>query len=230
MITTSVLFDEFPEDLLTVDVDPDENTEIVVDAAKIMDAFDDLDALLGGTNIPDEAVSVSNDGSKFTYSLGDHAVEISSSASDVAESLKDYVDNDDPVDLSEIVDFVDSFVIAALGEDADLSEVDVSASYAFDGSTVLSMTIDDLQAHDNHEFIETNDGDVFLIDLSEDGTTATAYTPDDAGSVTFNGIDSLVAQVKADDNLLSDAEAFDIAISDALDELTNEDQTDPFFV
>ena len=42
-------------------------------------------------------------------------------ASDV-ESLKDYVDNDDSVDLSEIVDFVDSFVIAALGEDADLSE------------------------------------------------------------------------------------------------------------
>ena len=72
--------DEFPEDVLTVDVDPDENTEIVVDAAKIMDAFDDLDALLGGSNIPDEAVSVSNDGSKFTYSLGDHAVEISSSA------------------------------------------------------------------------------------------------------------------------------------------------------
>ena len=221
---------EFPEDLLTVDVDPDENTEIVVDAAKIMDAFDDLDALLGGSNIPDEAVSVSNDGSKFTYSLGDHAVEISSSASDVAESLKDYVDNDDSVDLSEIVDFVDSFVIAALGEDADLSEVDVSASYAFDSSTVLSMTIDDLRAHANHEFIETNGGDVFLIDLSEDGTTATAYTPDDAGSVTFNGIDSLVAQVKADDNALKDAEAFDIAISDALDELANEDQTDPFFV
>lgn len=221
---------EFPEDLLTVDVNPDENTEIVVDAAKIMDALDDLDALLGGSNIPDEAVSVSNDGLKFTYSLGDHAVEITSSATDVAERLKDYVDNDDSVDLSEIVDFVDSFVIAALGEDADLSEVDVSASYAFDGSTVLSMTIDDLQAHDNHEFIETNDGDVFLIDLSEDGTTATAYTPDDAGSVTFNGIDSLVAQVKADDNLLSDAEAFDIAISDNLYELTNEDQTDPFFV
>ena len=38
--------------------------------------------------------------------------------------------------------------------------MDVSASYAFDGSTVLSMTIDDLQAHANHEFIETNDGDV----------------------------------------------------------------------
>ena len=56
-----------------------------------------------------------------------------------------------------------------------------------------------------------------------------AYTPDD-GSVTFNGIDSLVAQVKADDNALKDAEAFDIAISDALDELANEDQTDPFFV
>ena len=108
--------------------------------------------------------------------------------------------------------------------------MDVSASYAFDSSTVLSMTIDDLQAHANHEFIETNDGDVFLIDLSEDGTTATAYTPDDAGSVTFNGIDSLVAQVKADDNALKDAEAFEIAISDALDELTNEDQTDPFFV
>ena len=195
-----------------------------------MDAFDNLDTLLGGSNIPDEAVSVSNDGLKFTYSLGDHAVEISSSASDIAESLKDYVDNDDSVDLSEIVDFIDSFVIAALGEDVDLSALDVSASYAFDGSTVLSMTIDDLQAHDNHEFIETNDGDVFLIDLSEDGTTANAYTPDDAGSVTFNGIDSLVAQVKADDNSLTDAEAFDIAISDALYELANEDQTDPFFV
>jgi hypothetical protein len=222
--------DVFPDDILTVDVDPDENTEIVVDTALIEDAYDDLDTLLEGSNAPQAAVSVSDDGSQFSYTLGDHEVKISSDASGVAESLKDYIEENNSIEFGDIVDFVDSFVIAALGEDADLSEVDVSASYAFESSTVLSMTIDDLQAHDNHEVIETNDGDVFLIDISEDGTTANAYTPDDAGSVTLNGIDSLVEQLKADDSSLTNAEAFDLAISDALDELTNEDQTDPFLV
>ncbi len=223
--------DEFPDDILTVDVDPDENTEIVVDTALIEDAYDDLDTLLEGSNAPQAAVSVSDDGSQFSYTLGDHEVKISSDASGVAESLKDYIEENDTVDLGDIVDFVDSFVVAAIGADENLSDVDVKATYAFDDSTVLSMTIDDLQAHYENEFIETSDGDIFLIDVNNDGTTANLYTPDDAASIQFNGIDSVVAKVKLEDSSLSDEEAFDSAISYALDEvLSVDDQTDPFFV
>ena len=220
----------FPDDILTVDVDPDENTEIVVDTALIKDAYDDLDTLLEGANAPQAAVSVSDDGSKFSYTLGDHEVKISSAASGVAESLKDYIEENNSIEFGDIVGFVDSFVIAAIGED-DISDVDVDANYTFDNSTVLSMTIDDLQAHYENESIETSDGDIFLIDVNQDGTTANLYTPDDAASIQFDRIDSLVAQVKSENPSISDEDAFDSAISYALDEvLSNGDQTDPFFV
>ena len=223
--------DVFPDDILTVDVNPDENTEIVVNTALIEDAYDDLDTLLEGSTGPQATVLVSDDGSEFSYSIGEHEVKIGSDTSGVAESLKDYIEENDTVDLGDIVDFVDSFVVAAMGIDESLSDVDVNATYTFDNSTVLSMTIDDLQAHRNNEFIETSDGDIFLIDVNYDGTTANLYTPDDAASIQMNGIDSVVAQVKSENPSILDEDAFDSAISYALDEvLSNGDQTDPFFV
>ncbi|MDB0052819.1 hypothetical protein N9F04_03730 [Ascidiaceihabitans sp.] len=223
----------FPNDILTVDVDPDENIEIVVDTALIEDAYDDLDTLLEGANAPQAVGSVSDDGSDFSYILSDHKVEISSSVSGVADSLKDYIENNSSVGFVDVVDYVDSFVIAAIKADENLklSDVDFDATYVFGDDTILSMSIDDLQAHDNGELIETSDGDIFLVDVSEDGTVANLYTPDDAVSIQFDRIDSVVAQVKLDKTSLTDEEAFNIAISYAMEEvLSTDDQTDPFFV
>jgi hypothetical protein len=223
--------DKFPDDILTVDVNPDENSELVVDMALIDDAFDDLDTLLEGSSTPPAAVLVSDNGSKFSYTLGDHEVEISSSVSGVAGSLKDYIEENSSVDFVDIVDYVDSFVIAAIGEDENLSDVDVNATYAFDDDTVWSMSIDDLQAHRNNEFIETSDGDIFLVDVNQGGTIATLYTPDDAASIQFNGIDSVVARAKINDTSLTDEQALNIAINYALEDVISiDDQTDPFFV
>jgi hypothetical protein len=225
--------DILPDDLLTVDVNPDENTEIVVNTALVEDAYDDLDTLLEGANAPQADVSVSEDGSEFSYKLGNHEVEISSSIFGVAGSLKDYIEDNSSVDFVDVVDYVDSFVIAAIEADGNLnlSDVDFNATYAFGDDTILSMSIDDLQAHDNNELIEGSDGDIFLVDVSQDGTVANLYTPDDAVSIQFDQIDSVVAEVKLDNTSLTDEEAINKAISYAMEEvLSFDDQTDPFFV
>ena len=231
------------DDFYGVDIIPDSNVDTMVDAYALGGALDDYKAIVRDGSYDSDDGAASADGTDFIYEVvvgGQtvHALTIASDVTGFGTMLYTYYDssaNWDYYDLADLVDDLPGFVEEALLYDgvdlnaADAADIAYAASYAFNGTPVQTVSVEDAAGFMNYEPLShsptsnPNDDEVFLISPNDDGSVW-VYTPDDQFSMTVTGIPQLAAGLMADpNNTLSPEDAPGAALEEFLTQMFAED-------
>ena len=218
-----------PEDFYSIDAAPDANVDAYLNAGLLVAAESYNDTLT--------LVSKGADGEKFVWKVTDtqtdlHEIVVSSSdITGLGTKMAAYLSANPDIEFFDVLDDPDNLIFNSVGED-DLSIGDgYTGDYSIAGTKVQAIDVEDVLASLEWEPVTSNRGDPedFLL-LEVNGSDASGgawiYSPDDAVGLTVTNLNPLVAAKKTQDGSLTDEEAFELALTDFLDEtiLSSQDQ------